>query len=248
MTTTPDARRAEIVAQAADFAKKAHPGIAAGQLSRLTAAVADMSFCETYLSAGWSRPEPREIEWHVGHAVKLDADLARGVPTPQEVADHMMAEAKAAGRNVGAAERMSFFRAAQEMDADQRLAAVPAAAEALKDKAPSDTSVKKEATTMPPAYDPADANSLVRAFCESQESTYKEMLREHGPGRLTAMAQAWHEQGQRKPFTADTPAPVQARRNPAGKAAADAWAASPEARAMSAPARMSRYRELLAQE
>jgi hypothetical protein len=177
--------------------------------------------------------------------VNKDASLIREAPTPQQVAEHQMQVAKAAGRDVGAADRMSFFRAAQEMDVDQRLAACPATSEELKAK---DNAVKTSKLTPVAAasYDPADANSLVRAFCAAQESTYREMLREHGPGRLVAMARHWHEQSQRKPFTADTPAPVQARRNPSGKAAADAWAATQEARAMSAPARMSEYRRLLA--
>ena len=97
------------------------------------------------------------LEWcHV----RKDASLIRQAPTPQQYVEHRMAEAKANGRDVTGADKMTAFREAQEMDADALLAAVPADSASLK---ASTIEAKKAAVS---AYNPDDQNALVRAFAE----------------------------------------------------------------------------------
>jgi hypothetical protein len=234
--TTKEARQAEIASAALAALEKSHPNTTAGQRDRTVAAVLAMPFCDTYQSEGWSKPSASEIEWHVGFAIKSDADLARTVPTVAQYVAHREAEHTAQGREVRGTDRMTWAREHGAMDDDARLAAVPDSP-AL--KAADAKSLK---TPAPPAFDPADPNALVRAFAESQEVTYKELIQEHGPGRATAMAQHWYATKDRRVLD-ERPAAVKAPSSP-GKATADAWAATPEAQAMHPAARLSKYREL----
>lgn len=185
------------------------------------------------------------LTWSI---VGKDPSLIREAPTAQQFVANMEAQRRAQDLEVRAEHRMSWQRAAEGMSADQLLEAVPAGSAALKasvespaDKATTISANKKPAAPL------TRADWLQVAAEENGYSDARAYIRAVGPTKARGVAehlQAAHA----RPKLDERSATERASAPLPGKAAADRWAATPEAQRLPPAQRVARYRELCAQE